>query len=155
MRGRILKLKPDRDGYPRVSLKFGEKVKLAGVHRLVAQAFIPNPDNLPCVNHKDYHRDNNCVSNLEWCSVEYNNHYSENELRRPHSMYARIGNLSATRMSKPVRCIETGQVFASRTEAELHLGIWRSSVIHSLQTGRPVGDGRYTFEVIDKQQNNL
>lgn len=45
------------------------------VHRLVAEAFIPNPDNLPCVNHKDENIWNNQVSNLEWCSVEYNNNY--------------------------------------------------------------------------------
>ena len=47
------------------------------VHRLVAEAFIPNPNNLPCINHKDENPKNNCVDNLEWCSYKYNNEYND------------------------------------------------------------------------------
>lgn len=54
------------------------------VHRLVAEAFIPNPLNLPCVNHIDENRKNNRADNLEWCTIEYNNQYSENS--RPHKV---------------------------------------------------------------------
>lgn len=144
-KGKVLKPKPDRDGYPRVSLKFGKKIKLAGIHRLVAQAFIPNPDNLPCVNHKDYHRDNNCVDNLEWCTVDYNNHYSENQERRPHEMYVRVGKATAKYTSHPVRCIETGQIFPSMIEAERQLGLGSGVVCYSIQLGKPTKEG-YTFK---------
>ena len=86
-KGMILKQTPDADGYLRVGVICEGRSKNFGVHRLVAQAFIPNPENLPCVNHKDYDKTNNCVNNLEWCTVEYNNKYSNNEERRPHSIY--------------------------------------------------------------------
>lgn len=65
-------------GYCRVSLSVSEKKnhrKHFSVHRLVALAFIPNPDNLPCVNHKDENKQNNAVSNLEWCTHKYNSNY--------------------------------------------------------------------------------
>lgn len=53
------------------------KKKQMYVHRLVAQAFIPNPDNLPCINHKNEIPDDNRVENLEWCTVTYNNTYGK------------------------------------------------------------------------------
>ena len=65
----------DMAGYPRVELSKENNKKLWAVHRLVAIAFIPNPLNLPFVNHKDETRDNNNVNNLEWCTCEYNNNY--------------------------------------------------------------------------------
>ena len=74
--GIILSQRNDRYGYKRVTLNDG-KPKTAPVHRLVAEAFIPNPDNLPCINHKDEDKTNNCVDNLEWCTVAYNNRYGE------------------------------------------------------------------------------
>ena len=63
-------------GYLHVSLTKHHKTKGFSVHRLVAEAFIPNPDNLPQVNHKDENKANNCSDNLEWCDQSYNNRYS-------------------------------------------------------------------------------
>ena len=62
-------------GYPSVRLGSNNNFKSMLVHRLVAQAFIPNPNNLPCVNHKDETRNNNDVRNLEWCTQKYNCNY--------------------------------------------------------------------------------
>lgn len=63
------------DGYKHVILTKDRKTKNYLVHRLVAETFIPNVDNLPCVNHKDENPLNNSVNNLEWCSWKYNNEY--------------------------------------------------------------------------------
>ena len=59
-----------------VTLCKDKKYKRFQIHRLVAQAFIPNPLNLPCINHKDEDPTNNYEENLEWCDYEYNNQYS-------------------------------------------------------------------------------
>ena len=69
---RILKPVIDRHGYLLVSLWKNNKQKTYKVHRLVAEAFIPNPYNLPQVNHKDENPLNNNVNNLEWCNSKYN-----------------------------------------------------------------------------------
>lgn len=63
-------------GYKGVCLCKDGKQKTHKVHRLVAQAFLPNPNNLPQVNHKDEDKTNNRVDNLEWCDNEYNINYS-------------------------------------------------------------------------------
>ena len=67
-RGNVLKAQLNGKGYLRVSI--GKKLKF--VHRLVAEKYIPNPNNLPQVNHKDGNKLNNCIDNLEWVSNEDN-----------------------------------------------------------------------------------
>lgn len=62
-------------GYPTVTFYYKKQPYPFRVHRLVAMAFIPNPDNLPCINHKDETRNNNNVENLEWCTYQYNTTY--------------------------------------------------------------------------------
>ena len=76
VKGHVLKQQYSR-GYVHVSIKVDGKFITKNVHRLVAQTFIPNPDNLPEVNHKSCDRDDNRVSNLEWCSHSYNMRYRE------------------------------------------------------------------------------
>ena len=75
LRGKLLALTADKRGYKHLLLWKNGKSKLGLVHRLVAAAFIPNPCNLPQVNHKDENKGNNNVSNLEWCTAKYNSNY--------------------------------------------------------------------------------
>lgn len=73
---RVLKHNINKDGYHLVNLKDVNHVaKWYSVHRLVALHFIPNPNNLPIINHKDEDKSNNYMDNLEWCTIQYNNSY--------------------------------------------------------------------------------
>ena len=84
-----------RRGYYSVGLSKNGILKRYSVHRLVAQAFIDNTDNLPQVNHKDENPLNNNVNNLEWCNSEYNNNYGTRNKRVSEKM-------TNGKLSKPV-----------------------------------------------------
>lgn len=71
---KVLKQKTNK-GYKSSCLFKCGKIYYRYTHRLVAEAFIPNPKNLPCINHKDENPSNNCVNNLEWCDYAYNVNY--------------------------------------------------------------------------------
>lgn len=80
--GKQIATQPNSQGYLTVNLWKHNKLKKFLIHRLVAKAFVENPDNLPCVNHKDKNIKNNVVSNLEWCTYAYNSQYSLADTRR-------------------------------------------------------------------------
>ena len=79
--GQILTPMTVAGGYLEVNLSKGDKRKPVHVHRLVAEAFIPNPDGLPAINHIDEDKKNNIVSNLEWCTYKYNANYGTAKVR--------------------------------------------------------------------------
>lgn len=70
---RFLKGGLSSSGYMRVVLTIEGKRVYKNIHRLIAEAFIPNPDNLPCINHINEEKTDNSIENLEWCTKEYNN----------------------------------------------------------------------------------
>ena len=80
-KGKILSPGKSKLGYLQVSLCNNGKIHQIKIHRLVAQAFLPNPDNLPEVNHRDENPGNNNVDNLEWCTRKYNVNYGTRNIR--------------------------------------------------------------------------
>lgn len=80
-RNKFLKPKNSKQGYLTIKLSEHSIIKEFKIHRLIAEAFILNPDNLPQVNHRDEDKTNNCVDNLEWCDAKYNNNYGTARLR--------------------------------------------------------------------------
>lgn len=90
---RILKSFKDAKGYLKVDLRHGDKRKTMFVHRLVAFAFMSNPNNLPEVNHKDENKENNCVDNLEFCDTKYNCNYGTRNKRKAENCQKKIYSL--------------------------------------------------------------
>lgn len=85
-------LKPGKtqDGYLYVMLRKNKKQKIHLIHRLIATYFIPNPDNLPIINHKDENKTNNSIDNLEWCTYTYNNTYNDVHKNRALQISERV-----------------------------------------------------------------
>ena len=106
----------DKDGYHQVILSKNSQKNHFKTHRLVAQEFIPNPDNLPMVNHKNEQKNDNRVENLEWCDAKYNINYGSRKQKVSKAL------------SKPVMCVETGQVYKNALVAAAELGLDNSSI---------------------------
>ena len=83
-----------KDGYLFVHLYKDGKMKNYKIHRLVAEAYIPNSENLPQINHKDENKTNNCLQNLEWCDASYNNNYGTHieKIKKPILQFDLEGN---------------------------------------------------------------
>ena len=92
---RIRKVTINKYGYLEVSLCKDEKPTTKRIHRLVAEAFIPNPQNLPEVNHKDEDKTNNNVENLEWCTEEYNHNYGTRLQRNAEKLSKCVDQIDA------------------------------------------------------------
>ena len=92
---KILCLKKHNKGYFQVELSKNGKTKTFLVHRLVAEAFIPNYNNMPFINHIDFNRKNNNVNNLEWCNQSQNMLHSANGEKKP------ISTIKINHLKKP------------------------------------------------------
>ena len=125
---KFLRQSRERNGYMKVKLCKDGVQKTWLVHRLVADAFIPNPCNLPCVNHISENKLDNSVGNLEFCTHAYNNAYG-----------TRI-----ERTYKSVWCNELGKLFQSVKEAAEELSLDRSAIVKVCK-GKKKSTHGYTF----------
>jgi len=116
-KGQILKPAVNGWGYNHISLSKNQKLHTFRLCRLVAMAFVPNPNNLPCVNHKDEDKTNDVYTNLEWVDYITNNNYGTRNER-----------ISSKQNHKRVRCIETGEVFPSITSIHRTKGYSRTHI---------------------------
>jgi len=123
-KGKMLAPRIDRYGYQHVNLYDNEQhMKRHPVHRLVAKAFIPNPEHLPTVNHKDENKQNNRADNLEWMSISENNNYG--------TRGQRIGMANARKRKAVVQLNMDGREvnrFVSLNEASRLTGISLGSI---------------------------
>ena len=99
-KGKLFKPSIERAGYLKVQLSVRGKSKYYFVHRLVAQAFLPNPDNLPEVNHKNEIKTDNNLDNLEWCSRLYNQNYGT-KIERQKRTYRENNSIKNKQYAKP------------------------------------------------------
>lgn len=127
--------KIDKDGYHYVCLYKKGKEKWFKVHRLVGMMYIPNPDNLPQINHKDENKANNYVGNLEWCTNKYNVNYG----MRTKKASAALG--------KKVYCYELDKVFNSMLEARKETGALK---IAEVCRGKFSQSGGYHWKFVEE-----
>lgn len=133
----------DKDGYIRTTMSKNRKKKTKKLHRLVAEAFIPNPNNYPEVNHLDESKDNNHVNNLEWTTTKGNANYgTRNERITNHpNQIAKING-----WKKPVRVtnLKTGDIetFESATKASERLGLHQTLISRCCRNNRTLGKSK-------------
>lgn len=121
--------------------------KTMHVHRIVAKAFLQNPDNLPQVNHKDENKLNNRVDNLEWCSAKYNVNYGTCTKRRAKTQRESGCQINNKASSVPVKCLENNIIYPSIREAERKLN-FDGSCISKVCRGVRKRVGGFTFAYI-------
>jgi hypothetical protein len=134
---KILKTAKNKYGYLKVTLHKNYKQKVVNVHRIVAETFIPNPHNLPCVNHIDGNKENNCVDNLEWCTIQENNiHAFKTGLKQPSYKAVIATNL------------QTGEeiYFNSLEETAQYFNLKNKSNISKVCRGKVKSLKGYTFK---------
>lgn len=127
---------PNAMGYPIVLLSKDGKKKTLLVHRLVAKAFIPNPNEFNLINHKNEIKTDNRAENLEWCDAKYNTEYS----------YRLHPNVKAN--GKRVRCVETGVIYPSIGNAGFKTGIKYQHISRACRNKKRTA-GSFHWEFVD------
>ena len=151
---KILKPNHMNNGYLSVELFKDKKSKRILIHRLVAQTFIENPNNFPCVNHIDENKHNNNVNNLEWCTRSYNINYgTANERRRRHwhvtEKVSKAWRENKIKNGKPVLCYTKKGEFVRRFNSAKEAGeILKTTYSHicSVCNGKRKSAAGYIFK---------
>ena len=142
-KGRILKQCINTEtGYSVIQIYKNHKKKGCNVHKLVAEHFIPNPNNYRTVNHKDGNKANNKVDNLEWVSQSDNLIHSYKELKRPV-------NKPSVHKQKIYYTTKNGKVYYAESiaEASRQTGVSETQIRRLINNKKPSRDG-YTFSII-------
>ena len=134
---KIFKVKKNTTGYLYLSLYKNNVGKNYLLHRLVAKAFLKNPKNYPCINHKDENKENNNINNLEWCTYLYNSRYG-----------TRTERIVKSRLIS-IYCLETDKCYNSIKQASEELNLDSSKIVKVLK-GRQKQTKGYTFRYANK-----
>jgi len=151
VKGQAIKQWHNSSGYLLVAFKADGKQVDRRVHRLVAESFIPNPNSLPEINHKDNNPRNNNVSNLEWCTRKYNVAYREK--------YGTPAKESASKSPVYAVNLKTQETlwFESQMEAGRSLGIAKQNISAVLKGKRKTTGGYWFLKEIEhlKQREDI
>lgn len=124
----------NHNGYLRVGIRHNKLLHNHLVHRLVAEAFIPNPENLPVINHKDGNKSNNSIENLEWVTSRENTEHAIRENLRPSMNCSRWGKYPISQYSINGKFIKT---WISQREVERVLGFKQASISRAIKSMHP------------------
>ena len=136
---RLRKINMTHDGYCKINLSSNGESHWFRVHRLVAQAFIPNPEHKPEVNHIDEDKTNNNVDNLEWVTRKENANHG--------TLYGRLSKINGT----SIICVESGVTYDSMSQCARLMKIQQSSISQML-SGKRKSAGGYTFKLKEKNK---
>lgn len=138
-RGRKIKQNNSNSGYKFVSIKINKKQAGRFIHRALAFAFIDRVEGKNYVNHKDGNKQNNCLSNLEWCTLSENNqHAYDNGLKKYKPLHYKGKFGSEHNRSKKVICVTDGKEFGSMSEASRYYNCCHTSVSWSVKNQKPI-----------------
>ena len=142
VKGVLMKPHEIKGGYIRAHLSKWNKTKFILVHRLVAEAFLPNVENFPQINHKDCNPKNNTVTNLEWCTAKYNVHYAGRVKKVAKKL------INGIRCKKVARCDLEGnvlEIFPSVAEAHRRNSSFLPSKIYMRLHGKSLTHRKFTW----------
>lgn len=157
-RGMVLRPKIGKHGYKEVILVINSKRHCYRVHKLVAMAFLPNPNNYSCINHIDENKLNNKVDNLEWCTQKYNTevYYSNKTVLYQYDLFGnliRIWN-SITKASKYYNIDKTGIHHCCKGSLKTyHNFIWTYNVLEVSEYKRRVTNDKISKIILSNVDN--